>query len=149
MSYDKTNDRFKLQKRINEKVKSYSLPKRYNEICRKIKDKVFHRKPLSEWFKILDGEPIFILAYKPYELDWWEVEEIFEKYCKEKAKELSPKEVAKMALYAYRVLTEMGNPNGTELANWPWTEFGKYLEDKIWIFPLLLVLNYDFPIKAR
>lgn len=80
-SYDKTNDRFKLQKRINGKVKSYSLPKRYNEICRKIKDEVYHGRPLSEWFKILDKEPIFLL---PSELSPRDLERLFEKYCEEK-----------------------------------------------------------------
>lgn len=115
LSYDKSNDRFKLQKRVKGKVKSYSLPKGYNEICRKIKDEVFHGRPLSEWFKILDREPILSLTYKPYGVDWWEVEEIFEKYCEEKAKELSPKDVARMALYSYLLLKKSEGARVSEI----------------------------------
>jgi len=37
LSYDKTNQKYKLQKRINGKVKSYTLPKKFNEFCDRIK----------------------------------------------------------------------------------------------------------------
>ena len=33
LSWDKTNQKYKLQKRINGKVKSYTLPKKFNEFC--------------------------------------------------------------------------------------------------------------------
>lgn len=40
LSYDKTNDRFKLQKWMKGRVKSYSLPKHFNEFCWKLKEEL-------------------------------------------------------------------------------------------------------------
>ena len=36
LSYDRANDKFKLAKRIGERVKSYSLPRAFNDFCSKI-----------------------------------------------------------------------------------------------------------------
>ena len=106
LSYDRSNDRYKLAKRIGKKIKSYSLPKRFNEFCSELKEKTVARKPISYWMKKLDEEPLCYIK-EEYNLDWLDLENIFEKYVEYKAKELSPEEVARMALYAYIFVKEV------------------------------------------
>lgn len=38
LSWDKTNQMYKLQKRINGKVVSYTLPRKFNEFCKRLKE---------------------------------------------------------------------------------------------------------------
>ena len=59
LSFDKTNQRFKLQKRVNGRVKSYTLPKEFNELCRMIWEKRINRasieRKIKEFKKELEG----------------------------------------------------------------------------------------------
>lgn len=107
LSYDKANDRFKLQKRVKDKVKSYSLPKQFNEFCWKLKEelKLTKGKPLKEIFKTIEDEKTRLVDL---DLSWDKVEKVLEKYCKEKAKNLTPEDVARMALYSYLILKKSG-----------------------------------------
>ena len=38
LSYDKANDRFKLQKKVRGRTKSYTLPREFNEFCAELKE---------------------------------------------------------------------------------------------------------------
>lgn len=113
LSYDKTNDKFKLQKRMDGKVNSYSLPKQFNEFCWKLKEelKLTKGKPLKEVFKAMEDEkfPLFnFTCVNTFNMDWDTLEKVVEKYCEEKVKELTPKEVVRMALYSYLILKKSG-----------------------------------------
>lgn len=39
LSWDKANQRYKLQKRVNGRVKSYTLPREFNNFCEELKGK--------------------------------------------------------------------------------------------------------------
>jgi len=55
LSYDKTNDRFKLQKWIKGKVKSYSLPKQFNEFCQELKKELSQVREVEDVEEELEG----------------------------------------------------------------------------------------------
>jgi len=78
LSWDKTNQKYKLQKRINGKVKSYTLPKQFNEFCDKIK-----KNELSEYLEIFNeiecGASVEEIRER-YNLSYKEIEKIFKKY---------------------------------------------------------------------
>ena len=118
LSYDKKNLRYKLQKRIRGKVKSYSLPKKFNEFCEKLKGEIIHGRTLSEYFKVIENEkPLIYLALPPYNLKWDEIDTILREYCKRKAKELTPEQVAEMTLYIYKVLMNTPATSPRRLTN--------------------------------
>ena len=79
LSYDKTNQKYKLQKRINGKVKSYTLPKRFNEFCDKLKKEKELNKYL-EIFSDIDKGCSVEEIHEEYKLSYEEVEKIFRKY---------------------------------------------------------------------
>ena len=110
LSYDKTNNKFKLQKRIGKKVKSYTLPKEFNEFCQKLKEEMnlTKGKPLKEIYKIIEKEDFITKLVEEEDLGWENTKKLFEKYCEEKSKKLTPEDVAKMSLYSYFLLKKSG-----------------------------------------
>jgi hypothetical protein len=109
LSLDKTNKRFKLLKRINGKVKSYTLPRELNEFCEKLKAdlELTKGRPIAEIFKLIDTEPFHWLRHSE-KMSYDELEKLFERYCEEKSKEQTPQDMAKFALYSYLLLKKAG-----------------------------------------
>ena len=101
LSYDKTNQKYKLQKRINGKVKSYTLPKQFNEFCNRIKKE----KELSKYleiFKDIDSGSTVDEINEKYGLKYIEIEEIFKKYVEWKLNKNELKDLLFIILYELR-----------------------------------------------
>jgi len=76
LSWDKVNQKYKLQKRINGKVKSYTLPKRFNEFCKRLKEE-------SKYLPIFeDIEKGYLITkiMERHNLDEVEIYEVLKKY---------------------------------------------------------------------
>ncbi len=83
LSWDKTNQKYKLQKRINGKVKSYTLPKKFNEFCRKLKEE---SKYLPIFKDIEDGYLIKKIMEK-HDIDEIKILDVLERYVEWKLKQ--------------------------------------------------------------
>jgi len=98
LSWDRTNKKYKLQKRINGKVKSYTLPKRFNEFCDKIKEEKLNAKYLKA-FKMLDEGTLITTIMDELNIDEFEIYDIFDKYVNYKLESLDSKEILKKIWY--------------------------------------------------
>jgi len=86
LSWDKTNQKYKLQKRINGKVKSYTLPKEFNEFCKRLKEEKELNKYLDIFKYIEEGASVDEVREK-YKLEYEEAERVFKEYVEWKIKE--------------------------------------------------------------
>ncbi|WP_148208659.1 hypothetical protein [Archaeoglobus profundus] len=92
LSYDKTNQKYKLQKRINGRVKSYTLPKRFNEFCKRLKEE-FKYLPI---FEDIEKEYSITKVMERHNLDEIEIYDVLWKYVEWK---LNKREGLKELLY--------------------------------------------------
>ncbi len=92
LSWDRTNQKYKLQKRINGKVKSYTLPKRFNEFCKRLKDE-FKYLPI---FKDIEDGYLIKKIMEKHNLDEIEIYDVLERYVEWK---LNKKDGLKELLY--------------------------------------------------
>ena len=76
LSWDKTNQKYKLQKRINGKVKSYTLPRRFNEFCKRLKGESKYL-PI---FEDIEKEQSITKAMEKHDLNEDKIYEVLERY---------------------------------------------------------------------
>jgi len=102
LSWDRTNQKYKLQKRINGKVKSYTLPRRFNEFCKRLKGESKYL-PI---FEDIEKEQSITKAMEKHYLDEDKIYEVLERYVEWKLDRGEVKDLISRILFETKVLED-------------------------------------------